>query len=329
MISFVFDCCTITLLNNIGPYFRVNNKLVAMLLSAIIASGLIYTHPAFAHNFGGDESASWLAKMAEIRTEVSLVAKHVGDKDAIDYYSDALGEYWNVNDTREMGERNTLLQTEIPSTINATLDAAATAGNENAVNDDITKLNGYLDESIPVRVDADKLSNSTVQALADVFVLKEALEKYGDALNSTTDLNDMSQMDMSGNKMSGMSMSSTIVDQNAYENSIGLATASQNMFSDLAAKNTDKSDANTKISAAFTKLIQDLNNKADVNTIMMDVHVNLHPVLITAYNVQEAAESSTGYQTPAVPEFPLPALLIVVSIAGVVVATRFRPRLGF
>ncbi|HZS73252.1 MAG TPA: hypothetical protein VFA69_02000, partial [Candidatus Nitrosotalea sp.] len=79
----------------------------------------------------------------------------------------------------------------------------------------------------------------------------------------------------------------------------------------------------------LTKLIQDLNNKADANTIMTDAHINLHPILISAYNVQEAAESSTGYVTPAVPEFPLPAILIVISIAGVVVATRFRPRLGF
>ena len=307
-----------------------------MLLSAIIASGLIYTHPAFAHNFGGDESASWLAKMAEIRTETSIVAKHVGDKDAIDYYSDALGEYWNVNDTREMGEKNTLLATEIPSTINATLDDAQKTGNESVVNDDISKLNGYLDESIPVRVDKDKLDNSTVQALAVVFVLKEALEKYGDAVNSTVDLNDMSQMNMSSmssgqmsGMSSGMSMSSTIVDQNAYENSVGLATSAQSMFSDITAKNADKSAANTKISTAFTKLLQDLNGKADANTVMTDVHMNIHPSLISAYNIQEASESDTGYSTPAVPEFPLPAILIVVSIAGVVVATRFRPRLGF
>jgi len=313
--------------------FFVNNKLIAMLLSAIIASGLIYTHPAFAHNFGGDESASWLAKMAEIRTETSIVAKHVGDKGAIDYYSDALGEYWNANDTREMGERNTLLATEIPSTINATLDDAQT-GNQSAVNNDVTKLNGYLDESIPVRVDKDKLNNSTVQALAVIFVQKEALEKYGDAINSTVDLNDMSQMNMSGGNMSsmssGMSMPNTIVDQNKYENSIGLATAAQSMFSDLATKNPDKSDANTKISTAFTKLLQDINGKADANTIMTDVHVNLHPILISAYNVQGADGAGTGYTVPpAVPEFPLPALLIVISIAGVVVATRFRPRLGF
>jgi len=299
----------------------VNKKFTALLLLGVIASGLVYTHPAYAHNFGGDESASWLAKVSEIKTEVTNVAKHVGDKTAIDYYSDALGEYWNSNDTREMGERNTLLQQEIPATINATLNDAGT-GNQSMVNDDVAKLGGYLDESVPVRVDKDKLDNSTVQALAVTFVLKEALEKYGDALNSTVDLNDMSQMTMSSGSMSNMA--STVVNENAYENSVSLATTAQQMFSDVVSKNPNVS-GNSKISNGFTKLIQDLNSKSDVNTIMNDVHVGIHPTLIMAYNIQDA----TAHGESAVPEFPLPALLIIISIAGVVVATRFKSHLGF
>ena len=300
----------------------MNKKFTALLLVGVIGSGLIYTHPAFAHNFGGDESASWLAKVAEIKTEVSNVAKHVGQKDTIDYYADALGEYWSANDTREMGERNTLLQQEIPSTINATLDDA-TAGNQSMVNDDVTKLGGYLDESVQVRVDKDKLSNSTVQALAVTFVIKEALEKYGDALNSTVDLNDMSQMKMSNDNMSNMAPS-TIVNANAYENSVSLATTAQQMFSDVASQNPNVS-SNSKISDGFAKLVQDLNNKADVNTIMMDVHVGIHPTLIESYNIQ--GEDAHG--TPSVPEFPMPALLIIVAIAGAVMTTRFKSHLGF
>lgn len=307
----------------------MNSKLIAILLAGIIASGMIYTHPAFAHNFGGDESATWLAKVAEIKTEASIVAKHVGEKDAIDYYSDALGEYWNANDTKEMGERNTLLAQEIPTAINQTLADARTSGNQNAVNDDIAKLSGYLDESVPVRVDKDKLNNSTVQALAVNFVLKESLEKYGDAINATVDLNNMTQMNMGGNMSGNMMMASTVVDQNKYENSIGLATAAQSMFSDIAAKNPDKSDVNTKVTAAFTKLLQDLNAKADANTIMMDVHSNLHPALIDGYKIELAAQAGIHNPNAAVPEFPLPALLIIISIAGVIAATRFKSRIGF
>ena len=127
----------------------MNSKLVALLLVGLIATGLIYTHPAYAHNFGRDQSASWLAKVAEIKTEVDLVSKHVSDKEALDYYTNAISEYWNENDTKEMGERNALLQKEIPDTINAVIDSAK-AGDQNAVNDNVSKLNGYLDESVPV-----------------------------------------------------------------------------------------------------------------------------------------------------------------------------------
>ena len=292
----------------------MNNKIVALLLTVVFSSGLICYHPAYAHNFGGDESASFLAKVTEIKTEVGFIAKHFSDSNAIDYYSHALDEYWNVNDTKEMGEKNALLQKEIPDTINVIINDAKSR-NQNAVNADVSKLNGYLDESISIRINKDQLNNSTVQALAVTFVLKEALEKYGDAINATVDLNDMSQMNVDDNmssSMSSMSSSSNIVDQYAYENSIGLASGAQQMFNDLAAKNTAMSTYNDKISASFTKLLQDLNNKADANTIMTDVHVNMHPNLISAYNIQ------------VVPEFPMPALLVIISIVGVIAITRFR-----
>ena len=118
-----------------------------------------------------------------------------------------------------------------------------------------------------------------------------------------------------------MSKMVTVVDGDAYENSLSLATAAQQMFSDVVSKNPNISD-NSKISGGLTKLVQDITNKADGNTVMMDVHVGTHPTLIMTYKIQTAAE-------PAVPEFPLPALLSVISIAGVVVATRFKSHLKF
>lgn len=298
----------------------MNNKVTALSLAAVITIGLIYAHPAYAHNFGGDESAAFLAKVHEIKTEMNQISKSISNKDAVDYYADAVSEYWNANDTREMNERNTLLAKEIPSTINATI-AAAQAGDSATINANVQTLNGYLDEAIPVRIDPDKLNNSTVRALAITYVLKESLEKYGDSINSTVNLNDMSMMkmnNMSGSSMSGgnMQMSVPIVDQNKYENAIALANVAQQMWSDLAAKNPDKSTYNDKISAAFTKLLQDMNSKADGNTIMVDVHMQIHPNLMNGYNLQLA-----------VPEFPLPVLLVTISILGVIMMTRFRPKL--
>jgi hypothetical protein len=295
----------------------VHKKFTVLSLAAVITMGLIYTHPAYAHNFGGDESAKFLAKVPEIKTEVGQIAKNVGNNDVVNYYADALNEYWNANDTREMNERNKLLAQEIPGTINATI-VDAKAGDTAKVNSDVTTLDGYLDEAIPVRIDPDKLNNSTVQALAITYVLKEALEKYGDAINSTMNLNDMSMMNMNSSMSGGsMQMSVPIVDQNKYENAKALASTAQQIWNNLAAKNSDKAAYNDKISKAFTKLLQDMASKADGNTIMVDVHVNIHPNLINGYNLQLA-----------VPEFPLPVLLITISLLGVVMATRLRPKLS-
>lgn len=304
-------------------------KVVALCLAGIIVVGMIYTHPAFAHNFGGDESATFIAKTYEIKAEVNQVAKNIGNADSIGYYADALNEYWNANDTKEMGERNSLLAKEIPDTINATIEAAK-SGDSASVDSHISDLTGYLAEALQARVDPDKANNSTIQALAVAYVSKEVLEKYGDAINSTVDLTDMSNMNMNNTNsgsMSGMSMASqpqTIVDQNAYDNSIALATSAQQMFSDVASKNPSNT-YNSKISDGFTKLISDLNAKADGNTIMMDVHEGIHPGLISGYNVPlESSSTTAGNPNAAVPEFPLPVLLTLISVAGVITITRLK-----
>ena len=298
----------------------MNTKVVALLLAGIISSGLIYSHPAYAHNFGGDESAGFLAKVQEIKTELEQISMNLSNPSAIDYYVDATGEYWNANDTKEMGERNQLLAKEIPDTLDA-IFMAAKMSNPNAddVNAKITQLNGYLDEAVPVRIDKDKLNNSTVNALAVTNVLKEVLEKYGDAINSTQDLNDISEMkDMSGMQSSGSSMSgmessmaATVVDENAYGNAKALAATATNMFNDLMKKYPNVTE-NSKISDAFTELNQQLDNKAAGNDVMITVHTKIHPNLITGYNIQ------------VVPEFPMPALLVIISIIGMIAITRFR-----
>lgn len=294
----------------------MNNNVIALLLAGIISSGLIYSHPAYAHNFGGDESAGFLAKVQEIKTELNQISKNLSNPNAVAYYIRATGEYWNgTYDTQQMAERNTLLAQEIPNTLNAIYAAAnATSPDASTVNTNIQKLNGYLDEAVPIRVDKDKLNNATINALAVTFVLKESLEKYGDAINSTVSLNDMSQMKMSGIQSS---MSVPIVDENKYENAKALAATAQNMFNDLQTKYPGVAQ-NSKIASEFAKLIQDLNNKADGNTIMVDVHMNIHPSLVDGYQLLPEA----------VPEFPLPLLLIVIAFSGIIFATKMKTKIG-
>lgn len=177
---------------------------MALSLAVLLSAGFLYAHPAYAHNFAGDESAAFLGKVANLKAELQALQMDLSDPGAIKWHVDKLGEYWNANDTKEMGERNQLLGKEIPDTLNAITTAAQQPNPDaNAIKQNVDTLNGYLDEGITARIDKDKLQNSTVQALAVTDIISETLESYGDAINSTVDLNDMSQMQSMGSMSTG------------------------------------------------------------------------------------------------------------------------------
>jgi hypothetical protein len=300
----------------------VNKRVVAILLAGIIFSGMIYSHPAFAHNFGGDESASFIARNWELRAEMVGIEQDLSSQTDVSWHISKSGEYWNANDTREMGERNTLLAKEIPSTLSDIYTAAnVTKPDPNVVKQKVDQLLGYLDEAIPVRIDKDKTQNATVQITAVNVMVRETLEHYGDALNSTFSLNDMSNMNatnMSGGSMSGMS-AQTIVNNAAYTSAKLTAKYAQDYF-DKNVKPLAPASSSVqvqKIDSTLMDLNQEIANKADPNSVMMTVHMQMHPAMITGFGLKEAS----------VPEFPVPTLLVIISIVGVIMITRLRPQL--
>lgn len=362
----------------------VNNRVATITLSVIISLGLLCAHPAYAHNFPSDESAAYLGKVANLKAELQALQMDLSDPTAVSWHEYKISGYWTTYDTQQMAERNQLLSTEIPNTINSVITMAAQPNPDvNNVTQQIDTLNGYLDEGITARIDQDKLQNATVQALADTDIIKETLSDYGQAINSTVDLNDMSKMQgmgsmnmgsmnnssmggMSGMKMgsydakgspsihliqmsgmqgmsgmssngnmsgmnmqSGNSMTVPIVNIAAYHSAQTHAQAMKTYYDKnvvpLASTNmsTEAQTADTYMS----QLIDAINNKEDGNTIMVITHMHIHPALITAFNLPLMKMSmSMGGST--VPEFPIPALLVLISIIGVITITRFIPKLG-
>ncbi len=299
----------------------MNKRLVSIFLVGVICSVVAYSQQAYAHNFGGDQSASFLAKVENIKAEVSALEMDLSDSKSVEWHADKLGEYWNGNDTREMGERNQLLAREIPDTIDAITSAAKELNPDaSLVKQKIDILNGYLDEGVTVRIDRDKITNSTVQALVMPFILSEVLEDYAQAIGTEMDLNDMENMNKSQNEnMSGMNAGSSvpIVNIAAYHSAQMLAQAAKNYY-DNNVINLAPANAFTQASkagSALDVLIQAINSKDSGDGVMIAVHGNFHPNLITAFNLQ------------TIPEFPMPVLLAVISIMVVIAMTRLGPKL--
>src|SRR5262249_38051344 len=125
---------------------------VSVPIVASIALGMVFSSKAaYAHNFGGDESASFLAKVREIPVETHAIQDDLGNQDLLAWHFDKIGEYWNANDTKEMNERNQLLAKNIPGTIDKIIaEANKTSPDKAVVSKLVSDLDGYLGEAVPV-----------------------------------------------------------------------------------------------------------------------------------------------------------------------------------
>lgn len=292
--------------------------LVSVLTMPFVA--LILVHSALAYTFNDYESASFLAKIPEVKIETNLIATHAGDKDAIEYYTNVLGKYWTDRDTIALSERNVQLANSISSAINDTITYAR-AGNADKAYSNYFDIAGYMEQAGEVRVDFPRSANSTIQAMAIANVLNESLARYGDAINSPTVLKNIYLVNMSKGGTSEITPPGMqkVVNKYAYENSKALASESILMFGQLITHNSDKQAYNDKISSSITKYISDLNAMADRNTVLTDIQMNIYPNFVAGYGI---------IQEP-VPEFPFPALLSVASIALVVSLSRFKKKIIF
>jgi hypothetical protein len=292
----------------------MTERAYAMLLAGMICMGTLFTisnQRAFAHNFSGDESASFLAKVQELKVETHLIQQDLSNQTLIAWHSDKITEFWNANDTKEMSERNKRLGTDIPALIaNITEAASSTNPDATKIGQLVSTLDNELAEAITVRIDQSARNNATVGALAIANVLDETLEDYGIALGAEEEGGGMKQ---TMTQASNGTATTDIVNAAAYQTAQGLAGAAQNMFNDLKAKAPANATSSiSKIDQGFADLKKAIDNKASNDDVAAIVHGTIMPNLQTAFNLQ------------VIPEFPLPLLMIIPAIAGIIAASKFN-----
>jgi hypothetical protein len=274
------------------------------------------TKNAYAHSFSGDESASFLAKVQELKVETHLIQQNLSNQTLVAWHIDKTGEFWSANDTKEMAERNQRLSKEIPDSLEALFAAAnSTSPDAAKVKQIVDSLDNSLAEAVTVRIDQTARNNATVNALAIVNVLDEIMEDYGIATGAEEDEEDSNMSMSEGSNMSESSGSNettaTIVNVAAHQTAQGLTAAAQTMFTDLKAKApANATDSISKLDKGFADLKQAIDGKASNNDVTAIVHGTLMANMQTAFNLQ------------VVPEFPLPLLLTIPAIAGIIAATR-------
>jgi hypothetical protein len=279
-----------------------NRTALALSLSALLILGtttFALSRNAYAHTFGGNESAAFLAKVQGLKVEAHLIQSDLSNQTLVAWHSDKIGEFWNTNDTKEMTERNQRLGTDIPALIsNITTAANSTNPDATKVGQLITSLDNDLAEATSVRIEKTELENATVNGLAVADILDETMEDYGIATgaeeensSNVTGSNTTSQDSMSNvSEGAGSNETATIVNFAAYQTAQGLAAAAQDMYNNLKPKAMPNSSSEiAALDAAFANLRKAIDDKMSNDAIQAIVEGSIHPNL-SAFGLKEEEE---------------------------------------
>jgi len=181
------------------------------ILTLSIVSGSITM--SFGHNFSTDESASFIALVDLIKTEAQLVQENIASNNmslASEHADDALALLIDYV-TKEIAERNQRIADDLTTTLTTLKTSSETASDNTtsaSVEQTVSDLDAILGEALTARIDADVLSNSTIQAMALLDILDGILNGYGNAYAVGFDMTNMSMMMGSGGshsmEMNGM-----------------------------------------------------------------------------------------------------------------------------
>jgi hypothetical protein len=279
-----------------------NRTALALILSALLIFGtttFTLSRNAYAHTFGGNESAAFLAKVQGLKVEAHLIQSDLSNQTLVAWHSDKIGEFWNTNDTKEMTERNQRLGTDIPALIsNITAVANSTNPDATKVGQLITSLDNDLAEATTVRIEKTELDNATVNGLAVADILDETMEDYGIATgaeeensSNVTGSNTTSQENISNvSEGAGSNETATIVNFAAYKTAQGLAAAAQDMYNNLKPKAMPNSSSEiAALDVAFANLRKAIDDKMSNDAIQAIVEGSIHPNL-SAFGLKEEEE---------------------------------------
>ena len=146
----------------------------------------IYNNKIYGHNFAGDESASFLALMDQIQTEMSLINNNLIDDNqslAKDHLKQ-IKELYTKNIKKEIAERNERIANEISSFLNETSIAIEKNNNNQDISDSVKNFNDILAEAISVRIDSDALTNATINALHFADLINSIDLSYANAIGT-------------------------------------------------------------------------------------------------------------------------------------------------
>jgi hypothetical protein len=208
-----------------------------VLVALLLFGSNIYNHQIYGHNFAGDESATFLALMDQIQTEMDLININLvaNNQPLAKEHLNNIDELYTKNIKKEIAERNERIANEITSVINET--KLAIEKNNQDISSSIENFNDIIGEAISIRIDSDALTNATIHALHFANLINSIDLTYADALG-TKPMN-MSAMNMKDDDNSMSHGNNTNSSSNSNNNNTMSDMKMNQGVSSMASMNND------------------------------------------------------------------------------------------
>lgn len=318
-------------INFLTMKFTITNiKQVQLLTSTILvvaATSLllfggssIYNNKIYGHNFAGDESASFLALMDQIQTEMSLINTNLIDNNqslAKDHLKQ-INELYTKNIKKEIAERNERIANEISSIINETNIVIEKNNNNQDISDSVKNFNDVIAEAISVRIDSDALTNATINALHFANLINSIDLSYANAIGTkpmnmlamnmgnnsnmshgnNTNNNTMPNMKINhGDSMSSMSKHTdnkpnttdniTLSNMASYQTAKELTNDAIQLFNSTIKQNipSNATENSKDIESGLQQLKNMIESKVSYNKIMGIIHGTIQTNTLEVFNL--------------------------------------------
>lgn len=333
---------------------------LAVSLSVLMLLGVSVSSPklAYAHTFSGDDSASFLTMVEEIKAELELVKSNLSSNVTMSAeHAEHTTAHLLTNDTiKEITEKNARLGKDLPDSLH---DLQETLGGGNftaaSIDQKIMNINSLLDETVTVRIEKAQLNNSTVLATMLADLVDESVEHYNGAYgieeeaDSSHDSMSDGESGMTNDSMS-MSNSSSPTDQEADDLTTFELTEKYPSLTGDGNTTAGNEDHNTIVNMvdyqsaqAYAAKAQNLFNSklkamADANATAavtaLDAGLKKFKLAIDNKDPHDDVEAIShtdvhpniqkAFNLQVIPEFPLPILAAIFGIATVVAYSRFK-----
>lgn len=266
------------------------------LLSLLICSLAFLPSTASAHEFSGDESATFISKIEEIRVHLGLILRNIAADDtrlAAEHADHAAGLLTD-DMVSEIAEKNRRIASDLPAALSGLQDALAVQGPPN-IGTNVQDAQGLLDEAISARVDRDQLTNSTVKALVIANLADKVLAQYGAAFGAEGDGRGSSSNNNATMTSAG---AGEVVDLGALQTAQALAARMQELSGEIdTPAGPDAAAAFDAARSGIDRLASAVGQEEPLDDVTEIVHGQVHENLRKAFNLAPSGPT-TGEGEP-------------------------------